>query len=245
MGTQDARLLSLDAATGAPCAAFGVAGEVDLASGRGEFKPGEYGVSSPPVIVGRNLIIGGRVADNVRLDIPAGLIRAFDVDTGALVWAWNPVPPGRPEKIATETGEVYVSGTTNSWTVMSADVERGLVYVPTGNTSPDFFGGLRDGLDYYSSSVVALDAATGRVVWHFQTVHHDLWDYDVPAAAGALRPADGGRDRTRARAADEAGPSVRAEPRHRRAAVPGRGTSGAADGGCRRDPCADAAVSRR
>ncbi len=122
MGTQDARLLALDAATGTPCAGFGVGGEVDLASGRGEFKPGEYGVSSPPVIVGRNLIIGGRVADNIRLDIPAGLIRAFDVDTGALVWAWNPVPPGRPEKIATETGELYVSGTTNSWTVMSADV---------------------------------------------------------------------------------------------------------------------------
>jgi quinoprotein glucose dehydrogenase len=121
------------------------------------------------------------VLDNVRLDIPAGLIRAFDVDTGALVWAWNPVPPGRPEKVVTEAGELYVSGTTNSWTVMSADVERGLIYVPTGNTSPDFFGGLRDGLDYYSSSVVALEAATGRVVWHFQTVHHDIWDYDVPA----------------------------------------------------------------
>ena len=181
MGTQDARLLSLDAATGKLCAAFGGGGEIDLASGRGEFKPGEYGVSSPPVIVGRNLIIGGRVADNVRLDIPAGLIRAFDVDTGALVWSWNPVPPGRPEKVATEAGELYVSGTTNTWSVMSADVERGLVYVPTGNTSPDFFGGLRDGLDYYSSSVVALDAATGQVVWHFQTVHHDIWDYDVPA----------------------------------------------------------------
>jgi quinoprotein glucose dehydrogenase len=181
MGTQDARLISLDAATGRPCEGFGVRGEVDLATGREEFKPGEYGVSSPPVIVGRNLIVGGRVADNVRLDIPAGLIRAFDVDTGALVWAWNPVPPGRPEKLATRAGEVYVTGTTNSWTVMSADVERGLVYVPTGNTSPDFFGGLRDGLDFYSSSVVALDAATGKAVWHFQTVHHDLWDYDVPA----------------------------------------------------------------
>jgi quinoprotein glucose dehydrogenase len=181
MGTQDARLLSLDAATGKPCAAFGPGGEIDLASGRGEFKPGEYGVSSPPVVVGRNLIIGGRVADNVRLDIPPGLIRAFDVDTGALVWSWNPVPPGRPEKVATEAGELYVSGTTNSWTVMSADTERGLVYVPTGNTSPDFFGGLRDGLDYYSSSVVALDSATGQVVWRFQTVHHDIWDYDVPA----------------------------------------------------------------
>ena len=181
MGTQDARLLALDAATGRPCAGFGVAGAVDLASGRGEFKPGEYGVSSPPVIVGRNLIIGGRVGDNIRLDIPAGLIRAFDVDTGALAWAWNPVPPGRPEKVPVDDGELYVSGTTNSWTVMSSDSERGLVFVPTGNTSPDFYGGLRDGLDYYSSSVVALDAATGRVVWRFQTVHHDIWDYDVPA----------------------------------------------------------------
>jgi quinoprotein glucose dehydrogenase len=181
MGTQDARLIALDAATGRPCEFFGNGGEVDLSTGRGPFKPGEYGVSSPPVIVGRNLIVGGRVADNIRLDIPAGLIRAFDVDTGALVWAWNPVPPDRPEKIATDVGEVYVSGTTNSWTVMSVDAERGLVYVPTGNTSPDFFGGLRDGLDFYSSSVVALDAATGTVAWHFQTVHHDIWDYDVPA----------------------------------------------------------------
>ncbi len=100
MGTQDARLLALDAATGRPCAGFGENGEVRLATGR-EFKPGEYGVSSPPVIVGRNLIVGGRVGDNIRLDIPAGLIRAFDVDTGALVWAWNPVPPGRPERVPT------------------------------------------------------------------------------------------------------------------------------------------------
>ena len=115
---------------------------------------------------------------------------------------------------------------------MSADTERGLVYVPTGNTSPDFFGGLREGLDYYSSSVVALDAATGQVVWRFQTVHHDIWDYDVPAQPVLFDlPTPAGK--VRARAADQAGSPVRAEPRHRRAAVPGRGTPGVADGGRR------------
>jgi quinoprotein glucose dehydrogenase len=109
-------------------------------------------------------------------------VRAYDVRTGALVWAWNPVPPGQPQTQLDAAGnEVFVPGTPNVWSVMSVDSERGLVFVPTGNTSPDFYGGLRQGADHYSSSVVALDAATGRVVWHFQTVHHDLWDYDAPA----------------------------------------------------------------
>jgi quinoprotein glucose dehydrogenase len=120
------------------------------------------------------------VLDNRRLDAPGGVVRAYDARSGALVWAWDPVPPeARRREI--DRGARFRRGTTNAWSIFSVDAERGLVFVPTGNTSPDYFGGLREGLDRYSSSLVALDAASGRVVWHFQTVHHDLWDYDVPA----------------------------------------------------------------
>jgi quinoprotein glucose dehydrogenase len=105
------------------------------------------------------------------------VVRAFDVRSGRRVWAWDPVPPGFPVK--PPPGESYQRGTPNVWSLLSGDVGRGLVFVPTGNASPDSYGGERHGLDYYASSTVALDAKTGRVVWHFQTVHHDVWDYDV------------------------------------------------------------------
>lgn len=180
-GTLDARLIALDAVTGKPCEDFGERGTVDLREGMGEVKPGEYAVTSPPVVAAGRIIVGGHVADNSRLDVPAGVVRAFDVRSGALSWAWNSLPPERADPKISGTGAAYARGTANAWTVFSVDAERGLVFVPTGNTSPDLFGGLRDDLDHYSSSLVALEAATGRVVWHFQTVHHDLWDFDVPA----------------------------------------------------------------
>jgi len=181
LGTLDGRLLALDAATGQRCRDFGADGTVDLLAGLGQVRPGEYGVSSPPVIAAGRIIVGGYVVDNMRNDVPAGVIRAFDVHTGVLSWAWNPLPPGRLDAELAPRGETYARGTANAWAPFSVDRERGLVFIPTGNTSPDYFGGMRHGLDYYSSSVVALEASTGRVVWHFQTVHHDLWDYDVPA----------------------------------------------------------------
>jgi quinoprotein glucose dehydrogenase len=109
------------------------------------------------------------------------VVRAFDARTGALSWAWNPLPPDLDEKTLAPAGERYAHGTTNAWTVFSVDAEHGLVFVPTGNTSPDYYGGMRHGLDYYSNSLVALDVATGKVAWHFQTIHHDLWDYDIPS----------------------------------------------------------------
>ena len=177
-GTLDARLFALDAKTGLPCEDFGDKGAVDLRGGIGDVIPGEYGVTSPPLVVGDRVITGAMVLDNRRVDMPGGVVRAFDVRNGEELWAWDPVPPGTPAP----TGAVrFRRGTTNAWTAFSADEELGLVYVPTGNTSADFYGGHRDGLDYYSSSVVALDVNTGRVVWNFQTVHHDVWDYDVPA----------------------------------------------------------------
>jgi quinoprotein glucose dehydrogenase len=177
-------LLELDAATGERCAGFGADGARDLRAGLGRNRPGDYAISSPPVVVGDVVIVGGRIEDSFRTDMPAGVIRAFDVRSGAPRWAWNPLPPGQSDAAA-EAGEPYVRATPNAWSVYSVDVERGLVYVPTGNGQVDLFGGDRGGLengrDHYSSSVVALEAATGRVVWHFQTVHHDIWDYDVPS----------------------------------------------------------------
>jgi quinoprotein glucose dehydrogenase len=123
-------------------------------------------------------ITGSLVLDNTRTDAPSGVVRAYDVRSGELRWAWNPIPPG--QKALNEDG-TYRSGTTNVWSIIAVDEERNLVFVPTGNTNPDYYGGHRDGLDHYSSSVVALDGDTGEVVWHFQMVHHDLWDYDTPA----------------------------------------------------------------
>ena len=182
-GTLDARLIALDAATGKPCADFGTDGEVDTAHRLTPHQAVEYGITSPPAILGDTVITGAAVLDNVRTDAPAGVVRAYDVRSGELRWAWNPVPPG---SAALDEAGAFRPGTTNVWSIISVDPERNLVFVPTGNTAPDFYGGHRDDsegepLDFYSSSVVALDGDSGEVVWHFQTVHHDIWDYDVPA----------------------------------------------------------------
>ena len=177
-GTLDGRLIALDAATGKPCPDFGADGEVDASHGLSEHDPWEYSITSPPAILGDLAITGAMVLDNISLDVPSGVVRAYDVRTGALRWAWNPVPPGMAG--LDEDGS-YRRGTANVWSILSVDAQRNLVFAPTGNTSPDYFGGLRDGLDEYSSSVVALDGTTGERRWHFQTVHHDIWDYDVPS----------------------------------------------------------------
>jgi quinoprotein glucose dehydrogenase len=119
------------------------------------------------------------VLDNQRVDSPSGVVRAYDVRSGELLWAWNPVKPGSEGMNADQT---FLNGTTNVWSVIAVDAERDMAYVPTGNTTPDYFGGHRQGeLDYYSSSVVALRGGSGEVAWHYQMVHHDIWDYDTPA----------------------------------------------------------------
>lgn len=177
-GTIDSELIALDAATGVPCAGFGAGGRVSLREGIGDdVAPWEYYPTSPPQAVHDVVVIGALVADNLRTDAPAGVVRAFDARTGALRWAWDPVPPGR----AKPPGAGWRRGTPNVWSFLSADPARDLVFVPTGNPAPDLYGGERRGLDHYGSSVVALRASTGELVWHFQTVRHDLWDYDVPA----------------------------------------------------------------
>ena len=177
-GTLDARLIALDAETGKPCLDFGIKGEVDVTHGLSEHNPEDYSITSPPAILGNRIITGAQVLDNQKTDAPSGVVRAYDVLTGELLWVWNPVKPGSR---ALNDDDTFLAGTTNVWSIISVDAELNLVFVPTGNTSPDFYGGHRGYLDYYSSSVVALDGDTGEVVWHQQLVHHDIWDYDTPA----------------------------------------------------------------
>jgi quinoprotein glucose dehydrogenase len=182
----DARLIGLDAQTGTRCG-FGETDEINLKIGLGEHIPYTYMLNTPPAILGNILITGGTVADNVDTDIPGGVVRAYDLLTGELAWFWEPLPPAllpEPPSLSeapSENSATYVRGTTNVWSFISVDEELNLVYVPTGNTSSDYYGGHRNGSDAYSSSVVALDGSTGEVVWHFQTVHHDIWDFDVPS----------------------------------------------------------------
>jgi len=174
--TLDSELIALDAVTGEPCRDFGTDGRVALREGIGDAPPWEYYTTSPPLVIRDVVVVGALVADNVRTDAPSGVVRAFDVRSGRLRWAWDPIPPDTPRPAE---GAPYTAGTPNVWSILSGDEKRGLVFVPTGNASPDAYAALRDGLDYYASSVVALDADTGAVAWAFQTVHHDVWDYDV------------------------------------------------------------------
>jgi quinoprotein glucose dehydrogenase len=174
----DGRLFALDADTGKLCASFGTGGVTDLNQGLEEKGPGYYRVSSAPAVVGGKLIFGGAVADGQMVGEPSGVVRAYDAVTGKLAWAWDPGNPGHYGE--PDAGKFYVSGTPNAWGPISADEALGLVYVPTGNATPDYWGGHRSAeSNKYASSVVALDAATGAPRWNFQTTHYDVWDYDV------------------------------------------------------------------
>ena len=172
-GTLDARLIALDGETGRPCADFGTHGEVDLTRGVAQSADwrGGYELTSPPAIFRDLVIVGSSIADNWRVDTERGIVRAFDARTGRLRWSWNPTPWA--DKTHPRTG----GG--NAWSALSIDADAGLVFVPTGSSAPDYFGGIRKGANKWANSVVALRAQTGRLVWGFQVVHHDLWDYDV------------------------------------------------------------------
>ncbi len=174
--TMDARLLAIDAASGKACEDFV---PVDLTGGLGDVRHREVSVSSLPTLVRDVVTIGHAVSDNRRVDAPGGVVRGYDARSGALRWAFDPVPPGTPALLPDEDGPRYHRGTPNAWSVSAADSERDLVFVPMGNPSNDFYRGGRGEIDYYGSAVVALRGSTGEVVWRFQTVHHDLWDYDV------------------------------------------------------------------
>jgi quinoprotein glucose dehydrogenase len=167
--TIDARLIAVDAATGSACEDFGRHGEVSLRDVPG-FHAGWYHMTSPPAVIDDLVVVGSSIDDNTRVDMPDGVVRAFDARSGALRWSWDPIPPNAGN---------FRAGAANAWSVMTVDPERHLVFVPTGSASPDYFGGLRPGDDKWADSVVALRADTGTLAWGFQLVHHDLWDYDV------------------------------------------------------------------
>jgi quinate dehydrogenase (quinone) len=176
--TGDGRLIAIDAHTGKPVANFGDNGTVDLKVGMGLVKPGYYQQSSTPLVAGNLVIVGGRVIDNFETGEPPGVVRAYDAVTGKLVWAWDPGNPLVTREPLSPEG--YTRGTPNVWVAASYDADLGMVYLPTGNATPDFWAGFRtDADDKYGSSIVAVNVATGRPVWSFQTVHHDIWDFDV------------------------------------------------------------------
>ncbi|MCX7864388.1 MAG: PQQ-binding-like beta-propeller repeat protein, partial [Novosphingobium sp.] len=171
-------LYALDAATGRLCEGFGQGGIVDLTARIRQRNSGYYRVTSPPTLVRGKLVVNAAVADGQHTGAPSGVIRAFDAVSGRLAWAWDVHRPG--EHGEPDGDQPFSSGTPNSWAPTSADEELGLVYVPTGNATPDYWGGHRSAeSNRFSSSIVALDAETGEVRWHFQTVHYDVWDYDV------------------------------------------------------------------
>ncbi|MEC9134450.1 MAG: membrane-bound PQQ-dependent dehydrogenase, glucose/quinate/shikimate family [Pseudomonadota bacterium] len=178
--TTDARLIAVDKDTGLPCEDFGNDGQISLLAGMGEVKPYYYFVTSPATVASGVLVVGGWVMDNQEVEEPSGVVRAYDPKTGKLAWAWDIGREGNTQM--PPDGESYTRGTPNVWSLTSADDELGLVYLPTGNATPDYFGAHRtDAMEKYASSIVAVDATTGLTRWHFQTTHHDIWDYDVPS----------------------------------------------------------------
>jgi membrane-bound PQQ-dependent dehydrogenase (glucose/quinate/shikimate family) len=192
-GTTNAKLIALDAKTGAPCAGFGKDGVVDLTAGLGVSPPGNYMITSAPMIAGDLIVVGGWVTDNQQIGNPSGVVRAYSARDGHFVWAWD---LGNPDvhSMPAEGGQ-FTRATPNVWTHVSYDPRLNLIYAPTGNSSPDYFdGGLRTPQDdKYSSSVVAIDAATGAARWSFQTVHRDIWDYDVPSQPVLVNVRRGGQ----------------------------------------------------
>ena len=176
--TLDARMIAVDAGTGQLCSDFGQDGIVDLNDGIGETVPGWYAVSGPPTIVRGIAVTGAQVKDGQAEDAPSGVIRGYDAVTGELAWAWDMAKPdlkGLPPE-----GEAYTRGTPNMWTLAAGDEELGLVYLPMGNSSVDYYGANRsEAENEFSTALVALDVSTGEVAWKFQTVHYDVWDYDL------------------------------------------------------------------
>ena len=200
LGTFDARLTAIDANTGQSCTDFGDGGEVNLAEGIRGYRKSDYGLTSPPTVVGDLVVVGSVVGDNGAAELEPGVVRAYNARNGALVWQWDPIPRSEPHpgSHSWPNPKTNRTGAANVWSVMSADAERDLVFLPTTSPSPDFYGGLRLGDNAFANSIVALRASTGEFIWGYQTVRHDLWDYDNAAQPllfehvakdGKIRPA--------------------------------------------------------
>lgn len=176
--TIDGRLIALNASTGKPVSSFGKNGIIDLKEGVGSIQ-----VTSAPAVINDLIVIGSTMGDNGRFDYPPGVVRAYEAKTGILKWSWDPIPrKPTDDGYNTWTGDkVRQTGAANAWATISVDISRDLLFVPTSCPSPDYYGGERKGHNLYANSIVAIRASTGKVVWYFQTVHHDIWDYDIPA----------------------------------------------------------------
>ena len=231
-GTCDGRLVALDATNGRPRAGFGVNGVLDLRPGV-DARAGEaYAVTSPPAVWRDLVIVGGLVPEETPRG-PAGDVRAFDVRTGQERWRFHTVPRPGEDGHDTWPADGWQRRTgVNVWSSMSVDEERGLVFLPIGSASYDFFGGDRAGQNLFGNSLVALDAATGRRRWHAQLVHHDLWDFDPPAQPILADIPHAGRTVPAVIQLTEDGTGLRLRPHHGRARLRHRGTSRAAE----RDP---------
>ena len=181
-GTLDGRIIAVDARTGRPCPAFGQNGAVDIKEGMGEQYPGMVSITSPPVIVRGVIVTGHQVLDGQKRWNASGVIKGFDVETGALRFAWDMM---RPDITTTPPeGQTYTPGTPNMWTTATGDERLGLVFLPMGNSSADYWSSSRRPLEkQYSTSLVALDVTTGKPRWSFQTVHNDVWDFDLGSQA--------------------------------------------------------------
>ena len=179
VATIDGRLIALNAKTGKPMPFFGREGVINLKEGFGN----DLAVTSPPAIIGNLVVIGSSLGDNQRFDYPKGTVRAYDALSGELKWSWDPIPVDSTDKAwNTWNGpKAHQTGAANAWAPLSVDIKRDLVFVPTSSPSPDYYGGERLGQNLYGNSIVALRASTGKLVWYFQVVHHDLWDYDIAA----------------------------------------------------------------
>ena len=182
-GTGDFRAFAIDSRTGKPCPDFGTNGEVVFKAGKKLAFSGEVQIPSPPAIIGDVAIFGSTVFDNYRYDGPSGKVRALDARTGKLRWEFDAIPRDPDDPAAATWGgdSATVTGHANVWSIISVDEERDLVFLPTSSPGPDFYGGRRPGQNRYANSIVALRGSTGEMVWSFQIVHHDLWDYDLPA----------------------------------------------------------------
>ena len=182
VATAQSQLIAIDARDGTPCPMFGRNGSVNLKEGLRipPFEAQAYSMTSPPVVVNGVVVTGSSIADNTRPDSASGEVRAYDARTGALKWSWDPIPqnPQDPAYGEWRGTMAHKTGAANAWSVLSADPDRDLVFVPTTSPGSDYYGAMRLGDNRYSNSIVALKASTGTVAWSFQTVHHDLWDYD-------------------------------------------------------------------
>jgi quinoprotein glucose dehydrogenase len=181
-GTLDGRLIAVDARTGAPCPGFGQNGQVDIKIGMGEVVPGMVSITSAPVIVRGVIVTGHQVLDGQKRWAPSGVIQGYDAVTGQMRFAWDMMAPDIA--MLPPAGRTYTLGTPNMWTTATGDDALGLVYLPMGNSAADYYSSSRRPAEkQFSTSLVALDVMTGKPAWHFQTVHVDVWDYDLGSQA--------------------------------------------------------------